>query len=151
MRPEPDRRWPLLAADVALAGLVVLATLPIYTLVDARWRTLVLRLAAVVILGILLRQVHLAIARRIEREPASSFDVALATPVAEPRVDRRLAELESMVKAAVRSRQVFTRGLWPRLTALAGATLPAPKPRRLGRGPSLADLRAVIQAIERQR
>jgi hypothetical protein len=150
MRPRADRRWLLLGADAALVGLVVLVTAPIYTLVDARWGTLVLRLAAALILGILLLEVHHAIVRRIQRDVPSSFDAALARPGAEPLGDRRLAQLEATVNAAVRSRQAFLEELWPRLTVLAGPRLTPPKPRRLGRGPSLRDLRAVVEAIERQ-
>jgi hypothetical protein len=40
--------------------------------------------------------------------------------------------------------------MWPRLTALASRPLVGP-PTRLGRGPSLGDLRRVIADIERER
>jgi len=54
------------------------------------------------------------------------------------------------VRATRRSRGHFERNMWPRLTALASRPL-APPTARFGRGPSLAELRRVIAAIERER
>ncbi len=149
-RPS-ERRWPLVAGAIVFVGLVALATLPAYTFVEPRWRPLVVRMAAALVLGVLLLQVHKRVARCIQQDVASAFDAALATAVVEPRVDRRLVELEATVTSAVRSRRSFERVLWPRLTALATAPLTAPVSRRFGRGPSLEALRSVIDAIERQR
>jgi len=51
------------------------------------------------------------------------------------------------VRAARRSRGHFERIMWPRLTALAGRALVPPR-ARLGRGPTLGDLRRVIADME---
>jgi hypothetical protein len=62
-------------------------------------------------------------------------------------VPLRFEELIDDVRATRRSRGHFERIMWPRLIALAGRPL-APPRARLGRGPSLAELRRVIADIE---
>lgn len=148
MRHPPERRWPRVVGNLVFAGLVVLATLPVYTFVEVRWRPLVARTAAALILGAVLRQVHGAIVGLVLRGAASTFDAALAVPAAEPQVDRRLGELVVAVKAAVRSRRAFEHWLWPRLTVLARTPCAAPKPRRFRRGPSLDELRTIVHTME---
>lgn len=145
----PERRWTLVVGNIAFVGLVTVATLPAYMFVDAGWRPLVLRLAAALVLGVLLRQVHKAVMRRVHTDRASAFDGALAPPGLELRLDRRLVELDGLVKWTVRSRRYFERIGWPRIAALAATPPIAPQSRCIGRGPSLDSLRRVIDTIER--
>jgi hypothetical protein len=151
MPPEPDRRWPIIAGDVALAALVVLAAAPIHMLVEAPWRPFVERTAATVILAVVLRQVCRVVHGDLAGDPPSSFDAALVAPRPEPVAERRLAELESAVGFALRSRRSFERLLWPRVSRLARHPLPPPPPRRWRRGPSLDELRALVRALEESR
>jgi hypothetical protein len=53
------------------------------------------------------------------------------------------------VRTARRSRRYFEEAFWPRLVAFSSRPLARP-PVRLGRGPSLAGLRAALDAIEKQ-
>lgn len=148
MRCPPDRRWPRVVVNLVFAGLVVVAALPVYLFVDVPWRSSVARLAAALVLGVLLRQVHKGIVALVQRDEASAFDAACSVTVAELRVDRGLVDLVVVVKAARRSRRAFEHWLWPRLSTLTRVPMPMPKPRRFRRGPSLDELRVVVQTME---
>lgn len=148
MRRPPDRRWPLVLGYVVFLGLVALATTPVYLLVESRWQPLVVRLAAALVLGVALIHVHRIVARRVERDAVSAFNGALEPPSVPARLDRRLGELQSEVRAAVQSRRSFEQTLWPHLRAL-GAVSPPPS-RRFGRGPSVKTLRAVVDTLHHQ-
>jgi hypothetical protein len=150
LRP-PERRWPIVAGYVVFVGLAVLATVPAYIFVEGRWRPLLVRVAAALVLGVLLLQLHKYVAQWVQDDLASAFDDALARPAVEPRVDRHLVELEALVRSAVRSRRSFERVLWPRISDLAFRPPTPPPPRRFRQGPSLDELRAVIAALEWQR
>ena len=81
---------------------------------------------------------------------ASALDAARGRLRARARRARiTFADLASDVRTALRSRRYFDKVLWPRLTALTPRPLPRPAARP-GRGPSLASLRRVIAAIEKQ-
>jgi len=133
-----------------LAGVVLLAAVPIYVFVEPPWRPLVARLAVAFVLGVALLQLRGAVAARLARGGASPLEQALERPVSPPAVPLRFEELIDDVRAARRSLGHFERIMWPRLTALASHPLARP-PARLGRGPSLAALRRVIADIERER
>lgn len=133
---------------VALAGAVLLASVPVYVFVEAPWRPVVVRLAAALVLAVALLQLRGAVAGRLAR--TSALDEARARPEAPPSVPLRFLELIEDLRAARRSRRHFERSLWPRLTALASRPLVPPRVRP-GRGPSLAALRELIARIERSR
>jgi hypothetical protein len=141
---------PIAIRGAALSGVVLLAVVPVYIYVEAPWRTLVARLAVAFVLGVALLQLRAVVAARLARAEPSALEEELARPGIPPAVPLRLEELMDDVRAARRSRGHFERIMWPRLTALAGRPLVRP-PDRLGRGPTLGDLRRVLADIESRR
>lgn len=139
---------PIIIRCALLGGVVLLAAVPVYVFVEAPWRTLVARLAVAFVLGVALLQLRGAVAARLARAGASPLEQELARPGNPPAVPLRFEELIDDVRATRRSRGHFERILWPRLTALAAGPLVRP-PARLGRGPSLRDLRRLLAEIER--
>jgi hypothetical protein len=147
----PIQSIPLIAARcAALAGVVLIVTVPVYVWVEPSWRPVVVRLAAAVVLGITLMQLRRALADRLEDADASPLDVARGRRTPEPDVPYHFEQLVRDVRAGIRSRYHFEKVLWPRLASFASGTVVRPPVRRV-RGPSLASLRKVIAAIERQR
>jgi len=132
-----------------LAGVVLLATVPVYVYVEPWWRPLVARSASAFVLGVALMQLRRALADRLVDSGDSALDAARDHRGPEPSVPHHFLDLASDVRAALRSRRYFERALWPRLQALTSWPLVRPRVRR-GRGPSLASLRDVITAIEKQ-
>jgi hypothetical protein len=133
-----------------LGGLVLLLTVPVYVYLEAPWRGVVPRLAAALVLGMVLLEMRAALVQRLARHEASALDAARAPAVVEDATSPRLREAAANLRAARRSRRHFELVLWPRLQALSTRPL-TPPPTRRGRGPSLAGLRAVIAALESQR
>ena len=132
-----------------LGGVVLLATVPVYVYVEPTWRALLARLAAGIVVGTTLLQLRRALVDYIARGGASALDEARSRRGPGPGVPHHFQELVGSVRAALRSRRHFEEVLWPRLAALASRPLARP-PGRLGRGPSLARLRAAIDALEKQ-
>src|SRR3989441_333343 len=110
-RRPPERGWPIVAGYVVFVGLAVLATVPVYILVEGRWRPLLVRVAAALVFGVVLLRLHKYVAQRVEGDLESALDDALARPAVEPRVDRHLVELDALVRSAVRSRRSVVRVL----------------------------------------
>ena len=137
------------ARCAVLAGVVLLATVPVYVWVEPSWRPLVARLASAFVLGVALLQFRRVFADRLENGGDSALDAARDRRRPEPSVPHHFLDLASDVRTALRSRRYFERTFWPRLQALTSRPLARP-PLRPGRGPSLARLRAVITAIEKQ-
>jgi hypothetical protein len=131
----------------ALGAVVLLAALPVYVFVEPPWRALVARLAVAFVLGVALLQLRGAVVARLPGRGTSPIEQALDPPGISPVVPLRFEELIDDVRETRRSRDHFERIMWPRLTALTSRPLARPAPR-LGRGPGLAALRAVIAAIE---
>ena len=148
---HPDTgRVALIAVRCAvLAGIVLLAAVPVYVYVEPPWRGLVARLAVAFVLGVALLQLRRAAAERLSTGNASALDAARGGSAPQPLVPLRFLELRGGVRAALRSRRYFERVLWPRLAALTSRPL-VPPPVRPGRGPSLASLRRVIARLERR-
>jgi hypothetical protein len=145
-----DGRLARAAARCAvLAGVVLLATVPVYVWVEPSWRPLVARLASAFVLGVALLQFRRVFADRLENGGDSALDTARDRRRPEPSVPHHFLDLASDVRTALRSRRYFERTFWPRLQALTSRPL-VPPPLRRGLGPSLASLRAVITAIEKQ-
>ena len=140
---------PIAVRAAVLGGVVLLATVPVYVYVEPAWRALVVRLAAALVLGTTLLHLRRVLVDLLDRAPASALDEARVRRGPGPGVPHRFQDLINDVRAARRSRRYFEQVLWPRLAALSSAPLEPPPPRR-GRGPSLAGLRAVVEAIEKQ-
>jgi hypothetical protein len=132
----------------ALAGVVLLALVPVYVWVEPPWRPLLARAAAAFVLGVALLQLRRVLADRLEDDGAWALDEARGRRRPEPAVPHHFLGLASDVRAALRSRRYFERGLWPRLAALTSRPPARPRSRR-GRGPSLASLRRAIADLER--
>lgn len=141
---------PIAIRGAALGAVVLIATVPIYVFVEPPWRPLVARLAVAFVLGVALLQLRGAVAVRLAAGGASALEQALERPGNPPALPLRLEELIDDVRATRRSRGHFERIMWPRLTGLASRPL-VPPPARLGRGPSLAELRRVIADLEKER
>jgi hypothetical protein len=139
---------PIVIRCALLGGVVLLAVVPVYVFVEAPWRTLVARLAVAFVLGVALLQLRGAVVARLAHAGGSPLEQELGRPGTPPAVPLRFEELIDDVRATRRSRGHFERIMWPRLVALASRPSARP-PVRLGRGPSLGDLRRVIAEIER--
>jgi hypothetical protein len=141
---------PIAVRYAVLVGFVTLVAVPVYVFVEPPWRGLVMRLASALVLGVAILELRGTLARALTEIGRSPLDDARAPAVTRPDVPPRFLALIDDVRAAVRSRRYFEQGLWPRLVALASPPPARPAPRSLGRGPSLASLRNVIAAIEKQ-
>jgi hypothetical protein len=151
MTSRPRDAIPLIAARcAALAGVVLVATVPVYVWVEPSWRPVVARLASAVVLGITLMQLRRALADRLEDADASPLDEARSRRKPEPDVPYHFEQLVRDVRMGIRSRYHFEKVLWPRLASLAPRAIVRPPVRRV-RGPSLTNLRKAIAAIEQQR
>jgi len=151
MTGRPHARIPsIFVRCAALAGLVVLATVPAYVWVEPSWRPGVARLASAIVVGITLLQLRRAVVERLEDAQASPLDEARRRRGSEADVPYHFEQLVRDVRAGVLSRHHFEKVLWPRLAALAPRAIVRPPVRRV-RGPSLANLRKTIAAIEQQR
>jgi hypothetical protein len=135
--------------SAVLGGVVLFLSVPVYVYVEPSWRGFVARLASAFVLGVALLQFRRAFLDRLAARGASALDAARGWREPEPGVPHHFRDLASDVRTALRSRRYFDKVLWPRLTALT--TRPPARPAsRPGRGPSLASLRRVIAAIEKQ-
>ncbi len=141
---------PIAIRCAALAGVVLLAAVPVYVFVEPSWRAFVARLAVALVLGVALLQLRGALAARLATGGRSALEEARDRREAPPAVPLRFQDLIDDIRTARRSRRHFERVLWPQLTALTSRPL-VPPPARLGRGPGLAGLRDVIADIERGR
>ena len=157
---EPVRRpiVRVLVGYAALATLVGLAALPIAISADPTNRPFVIRLAVGAFLAVVLAHIRGAAGRAVDMEPPSAFDRALSPARAEKvPIDRQFRELLDDVRFGPASQRYWTRVAWPRLCALAERLPGRPQivepprsrfRRLLGRGPSLAAVRAVVTRLE---
>jgi hypothetical protein len=131
-----------------MGGVVLLAAVPVYVYVEPPWRALVARLASAVVLGVALLELRRAVADQVAESAPSALDRARDPRGPVPEVPLHLLDLMADVRTALRSRRYFEDSLWPRLVALAPRPLARP-PSRRGRGPGLASLRDVMDAMEK--
>ena len=148
MRADPVLAG-IAARSLLLASVVTLAAVPVYVYVEPSWRALVARLAAAFVVGVTLLQLRRALVERIARLGGSALDEARERRAPLPGVPHHYLDLVRDIRAALRSRRYFEETLWPRLVSFT-ARPPARPPARLGRGPSVADLRRALDVIERQ-
>jgi hypothetical protein len=148
MQPERNAGG-VTARYVGVVAVVLLFAVPVYIYVEPPWRALVSRLAAAVVLGVVLLELRGVLARRTWRG-GSELDDARRRYPPEPGVPEPFLALMDDVRAAARSRRYFEEVFWPRLTALTPDPPARPAARPGRRGPSLASLRKVITAIGSQ-
>ena len=142
----------------ALVTLVGLATLPIAVAAAPANRPMVIRLAAGVLLAIILVDVRGAARGMLEEDPSSPRErLGWRRPDARPNIDRQFTELLDDVRFGPASQRYWSRVAWPRLCALADRLPGRPllvEPTRsrlrrwLGLGPSLAAVRDVVARLE---
>jgi hypothetical protein len=151
----------VLLGYVALATLVGLVAMPIVISADPVNRPFVIRLAVGVFVAVILLHVRGAAGRVVDMEPPSAFDRALR-PVREEKIpiDRVFRELLDDVRFGPASHRYWTRVAWPRLCALAERLPGRPQlaeparsriRRLLGRGPSYAQVRDLVDRLEARR
>ena len=141
-----------------LVTLVGLATLPIAVAAAPVNRPMVIRLAAAVVLAIVLVDIRGAARAALDEDPSSPRErLGWRRPAARPSIDRQFSELLDDVRFGPASQRYWSRVAWPRLCALADRLPGRPllvepersRPRRwLGRGPSLAAVRDVVARLE---
>jgi hypothetical protein len=150
-----ERPWQGTAAGCLAWSLAVIAcAYPIYVSVADENQGLVIRLAAALIVGIVLLQIHNRVRSDLDGQQPSRFDLARETVPRSINIDPHLKELCGDLQNSVKSRRYFERILWPRLVALAerhGSTLRLPPLRwPAARGPSLGAIAELISSVERK-
>jgi hypothetical protein len=158
--PTPSSRsaWRRVLGYAAIVALVGFAALPVAVAAEAGKRPLVIRVAAVIVLALILVDIRSAARRAIDAAPPSAFERLLRPrPAERPSVDRQFGELLDDVRFGPASQRYWSRVAWPRLCALADRLPGSPRlvePARsrlrrwLGRGPSLAAIRDVVARLE---
>ena len=141
-----------------LLTLVGLAALPIAVAAAPVNRPMVIRLAAAVVLAIVLVDIRGGARAALDEDPSSPRGrLGWRRPAARPSIDRQFTELLDDVRFGPASQRYWSRVAWPRLCALADRLPGRPllvepgrsRPRRwLGRGPSLAAVRDVVARLE---
>jgi len=158
--PRPERRWPGITAGYAVfTTLLAIASTPIYRAVEPVQRSLVARVSAALLLGVVAIHLTTRARARIDAQPSSDFEVALEAVPSAPKLDSHFVELRDELAYSIRRFRYFDRVLWPRLLALwtrlslRGERAPLSKlhPRSFGRGPSLPAVEELITRMERPR
>jgi hypothetical protein len=155
--PREPRRVAALVGALALAGALVIAVTLIELLVDTAYRSAAIRLVAALALLVAVARIRAFVAASIadaawdaRRPPATGWAPPSFTHTA-------FEHFHDEIRFSARSQRYFEHVLWPRLATLARAgaapATPLEKPpgRSFGRGPSLAALRALVDALERRR
>jgi len=159
--PRPrERRWPLLVAGYAVfLALVAAGSAPVYFVVEAPNRPLVTRLAAGLIVAVVVVHLLKRLRARIDVQVPSAFERALDPDRPQPSHDPRFVQIREELRYSASSGVYFDRVLWPQLTALADQAPRRPSRERLvkpagrffRRGPSLTTLRDLMRTIEEAR
>jgi hypothetical protein len=158
MVQSPERRWlRLLLGYLLFVGILVLAMTPIYFYAAPSHRPTVVRLGAVLFLGIALIHLRKLAREWLDAQPPSAFEAALHRAPPEPRIAPLFVKLRDEVRFSARSQAYFANVLWPRILRLLAArtgqplaAAPAMPDGRhlLRRGPSLTTLQDLIARIE---
>ncbi|MBI4012359.1 MAG: hypothetical protein HY359_08640 [Candidatus Rokubacteria bacterium] len=152
MPPPPERRWPgLVASYTIFLTLLALAATPAYLFLEPANRPAVVRLAVALVVGVVLIHLLRVARARLAAQPPSAFEAALVPTRPEARHAPLFVTLRQEVRFSVARRSYFEHVLWPRLGELAaarGIPIALPGARPLGRGPSLATLRDLVEKIE---
>jgi hypothetical protein len=151
---EPSRAATI-AGALALVVALVVGIASIQVLVDHSYRVAAIRLVAAAVLLLAVMRIR-AFVRSAVEWPSAWEDRAVETAWAPP-THGHFEHFRDEIRFSVRSQRYFDHVLWPRLSALASEAtdppvrLDKPAGRRFGRGPSLAALGALLDALERRR
>jgi hypothetical protein len=153
-----ERHWPRIVASYGIL-LVVMAVVGDFAYEAAALanRPIVIRLAAALLVAIVLIHTRTRFRGDPRWDAPSEFDNALVRETQAVKLDPALVKLRTELTNSVRSRSCFDNVLWPRLRALVEArggdaalldqALP-PRTRPRWRGPSPRTLAALIDRIE---
>ena len=156
MPQHRERQWPWIVAGYALLlVLLAAATSFVYDSVAPPNRPIVIRLAAVAVVGILLIHIWRHFRSDSLWDPASLFENALIRQPVIPKLDPAFIKLRDDLANARWSRSYFDKVLWPRLCTLAQSQghIAAPMPpgrSRFGRGPSFRIISGLLSRIGAQ-
>lgn|SRR5262245_30264313 len=153
MSPVHELRWRGTVAGCFAWTLVVSAVAyPICVAVADEHQGFVVRVAAALIFGIVLLQIHKGLRGELEGAARSRFDLAQETWSHTATIDRHFVELEKELQHSLKSRQYFDRVLWPRLLALGEREKVILKPPPLRwpatRGPQFSDVAEIVSHLE---
>ena len=151
---EPRRAGTIVGA-LALVGAMVAGIAAIQLLVDQSYRVAAIRLVAAVVLLLAIGRIRAFVRSAVEWP--SAWEDRTGEPAWAPPAHGRFEHFHDEIRFSARSQRYFDHVLWPRLNELARETpdsparLERPAGRRFGRGPSLAALRALLDALEKRR
>jgi len=151
---EP-RRAATIVGGLALAGAMVAGIAAIQLLVDQSYRGAAIRLVAAVVLLLAIGRIRAFVRSAVEWP--SAWEDRTGEPAWAPPAHGQFEHFHDEIRFSARSQRYFDHVLWPRLNELASeapdspARLERPAGRRFGRGPSLAALRALLDALEKRR
>lgn len=160
MPRPPERRWPRVVAGYAVfLVLLAAAVAPVYFVVEAENRPLVIRLVGTLVLSVVLIHLATAVRTQIEDQGPSNFERVLHPVPLAPTLDPRFADIREELGYSARSGRYFDRVLWPQIIAVTNRLPRRPPPvalvkpagRSFRRGPSLTTLRELIARIEETR
>lgn len=141
----------------ALALVVAMAAgiASIQLLVDQSYRGAAIRLVAAVVLLLAVGRIRAFVRSAVEWP--SAWEDRVAETAWAPPTHGRFEHFHDEIRFSARSQRYFDHVLWPRLNELASeatdspARLERPAGRPFGRGPSLAALAALLDALEKRR
>ncbi len=157
MNGSDEHRWVKIVAGYGLlvAGTIFVAAV-VFHAVEPIHRSMVIRLAAGLLVGVAL--IHLASHRRrnLLPESPSDFERALARRPPPPKLDPAFIRWRDEVRSSLRDSRYFRQVMWPNLQNLArqrGLGAPEierllPAGRRFRRGPSLRQLARIVERLE---
>jgi hypothetical protein len=155
MSDGDSRRAATIVVAVALVVAMVAGIASIQYLVDQSYRVAAIRLVAAAVL--LLAVTRIRVFARSAIESPSVWEDRAGETVWAPPTHGQFEHFHDEIRFSARSQRYFEHVLWPRLNALASeaanppSVLDKPAGRRFGRGPSLATLRALLDALEKRR
>jgi hypothetical protein len=148
-----ERRWPWVVAGYAVFfALLAAATSLLYDSVAPEYRPFVIRLAVVIVVGILIVHIWKYFRGDPRWDATSTFEEALQPRPVIPKLDPGFVRLRQELANARQSRSYFDKLFWPRLLALARAhgqreaAMP-PEAGWLGRGPSYRTIKGLLDHI----
>jgi hypothetical protein len=155
MSDAEPRRAATIVGALALVGATIAGIGAIQFLVDQSYRGAAIRLVAAAVLLLAVGRIR-AFVRSAVEWPSAWEDRAAGAAWAPP-AHGQFEHFHDEIRFSARSQRYFDHVLWLRLNELASEAtespvrLDRPAGRRFGRGPSLASLGALLDAIEKRR
>ena len=116
MNPPFDPRWSRIFLGYTLFGaLLALAMAPLYLVVEPVHRPIVVRLGAVLFVGVALIHLRRIARAAVEAQPLSAFEQALRPPPSEPHFAPLLLKLRDEVRISRTDQRYFEHILWARI------------------------------------